>query len=69
VADYGVAQPAGPDDPVAASVAEAQAQGMAYVQTIEQATHAAGDDVGAVISLPPSPDVDATVLQTGPGGS
>jgi hypothetical protein len=54
--------PPGTDDTIAATVEAAKAAGMAHVMEIEQATHTAGDSIGDLMTLPPPPDVDSTVL-------
>jgi hypothetical protein len=55
--------PPGTDDTIAATVEAAKAAGMAHVMEIEQSTHTAGDSIGDLMTLPPPPDVDSSVLE------
>jgi hypothetical protein len=57
----------GPSNTIAATVAAAQAAGMANVMYLEASTHAPGDDIGDLMPLPPPPDVDSTILGGQPG--
>ena len=54
--------PPGTDDTIAATIEAAKAAGMAHVMEIEQATHTAGDSIGDAMPMPPSPDVDTSIL-------
>jgi len=52
----------GPSNTIAGTVEAAEAAGMANVMYIEQATHTAGDSIGDLMPMPPSPDHDTSIL-------
>ncbi len=57
----------GPSNTIAGTVEAAMAAGMANVMHIEQATHTAGDSIGDLMTLPPQPFHDTSVLGGEPG--
>ena len=58
----GVDTDAGSDNTIAATIEAAKAAGMAHVMEISQATLTAGDSIGDLMPMPPSPDNDTSIL-------
>jgi len=58
-----MAADAGGSDDIAATVAESVTAAMGRRAELESDTHGQGSTLGDVMSLPPAPDVDTTVLQ------
>jgi hypothetical protein len=68
----GVDRDAGSANSIAATIDAAKAIGLAHVLEISQDTLAAGDSIGDLMPMPPSPDRDTTELggfPDSPGGS
>jgi hypothetical protein len=53
---------AGGSDDISASVAGSVAEAMARRDELESDTHGQGSTLGDVMTLPPAPDVDTTIL-------
>jgi len=58
----GVDQDAGSANTIAATVEAAKTIGMAHVLEISQDTLVAGDTLGDLMPMPPSPDHDTSIL-------
>jgi hypothetical protein len=65
----GVTHDAGSANTIAATIEAAKAIGLAHVQEISQDTLTAGDSIGDLMPLPPSPDHDTSELGGFPGST
>jgi hypothetical protein len=65
----GVDRDAGSASTIAATIEQAREIGLAHVLEISQDTMTAGDSVGDLMPLTPSPDRDETILGGNPPGT